>query len=121
MKAVILKPFAYSVDGLTSKNLERGAVVDIRDDIAAGLMAEGFIRKESAPAAVEHPAPAPHHAAHHAHEETRVGGDDLHVKHIGRGKFDLFLGHERLTHDAMTREEAEAALAAKRESAEGTN
>ena len=43
MKALILKPFAYSADGVRVCELGRDEVVEIRDDLAAGLVAEGFI------------------------------------------------------------------------------
>ncbi|MBP2229659.1 hypothetical protein J2847_002958 [Azospirillum agricola] len=39
----ILKSFRYSEDGVTSRLLEKDAVVDIRADLVAGLEGEGFI------------------------------------------------------------------------------
>jgi hypothetical protein len=44
----VLKSFPYSSDGIRVKTLEAGSVVKIRDDLAHGLLEEGFIRPASA-------------------------------------------------------------------------
>ena len=49
MRATVLRPFAYSRDGLTCEDLTVGQTVEIRDDLAPGLEAEGFIRKAGLP------------------------------------------------------------------------
>lgn len=104
MRAKVLKAFSYSADGLRLQPLSPGDVLDIADDMALGLMVEGFIDE-----AVETPPPPPpaperryeHHPAH----------EGLHIKHIGRGKYAVMRGDERLTHDPLEKDEAESALA----------
>ncbi|CAO99362.1 hypothetical protein D9623_33635 (plasmid) [Azospirillum brasilense] len=43
MRARVLKPFPYSGDGIRIEALKEGQEADIRDDLVAGLTAEGFI------------------------------------------------------------------------------
>lgn len=59
MRARVLKPFPYSGDGVRIEPLKAGDEVDIRDDLAPGLKAEGYIgpvRQEAAQPVEETPA-----------------------------------------------------------------
>lgn len=42
-KALILKSFPYSANGVASKVLTKGSVEDIRDDLCEGLAEAGYI------------------------------------------------------------------------------
>lgn len=56
MRGRVLKPFQYSTNGLTAHHLDVGDERDFRDDLAPGLLAEGFIAEvklEPAPAQQE--------------------------------------------------------------------
>lgn len=113
MKAVVLKPFNFSVDGLRSVSVTKGDVIDIPDQIFAGLRSERFIDAHGAPAA---PAPRPVEPIAPAApvappQETKVSEGRLHLRHIGRGKYGVFRGETRLTHDPLEKHEAESALA----------
>lgn len=44
MRAVVLKPFGYSANGITAVPLAVGWEGEIRDDLAPGLIKERFIR-----------------------------------------------------------------------------
>lgn len=44
MRAIVLKAFSYSTNGVTARTLEVGAEEGIVDDMAPGLEREGFIR-----------------------------------------------------------------------------
>ena len=46
MKCTVLRPFPYSADGVSVRDLAHGAVEDIRDDLVPGLSREGFIAPE---------------------------------------------------------------------------
>jgi hypothetical protein len=134
MKATIKKDFDYSADGIEIVRLIAGETYMIRPDLFPGLLAAGFIANEG-----ERPAPAkkPVRAAPEAPVvaagepelpapvipnadpldalEALEAGDSAEkpvVRHIGRGKYAIFNGDERLTADALTKDEAEAALAA---------
>ena len=60
MRAKVLKPFLYAHDGLSTVELSAGSQVDIKDDVAPGLVAERYITEIKATAEVvetteEHP------------------------------------------------------------------
>ena len=96
MLVIIKKPFLYAHDGIHIEELAAGSRREIADSVFEGLCAAGYIEQAAtAPSADE-----------------RHNSAALSVRHIGRGKYDLFLGEERYTRDAMTKEEADAALAA---------
>lgn len=126
MKATIKRDFDYSPDGIRLVRLLAGETHDIRADLFDGLLAAGYIAAGEAPvrakAARETPAPVadkpsgpdpitspsdPLDAL-----DALEQGEEAAVRHIGRGKYAIFRGDERLTDDAMTKPEAEAALAA---------
>jgi hypothetical protein len=44
----ILKPFFYSTDGVTSVRYEEGEAKPVNDDLAPGLIDEGFIKDPDA-------------------------------------------------------------------------
>lgn len=96
VKGVVLKPFGFSVDGINIRHYEPGDKVEIFDAIAKGLLAEGFMRLADEPA---------------ASVQTKVGEGELSVRHIGRGKYGVFRGEQRLTDNPLDKDEAEAALA----------
>lgn len=98
-KARVLKPFGYSVDGLHITEYKPGDVGEFFDAIADGLIQEGHIK------IIDGSSPQPPVI------ETKVGDGELHVKHIGRGKYAVYRGSERLTHDPLEKDEAESALA----------
>lgn len=91
MRVHILKSFPFYPDGNTRHEAVAGSAADIPDALVAGLSAAGYI-SASPPASERHD-----HAS-------------LSVRHIGRGKYDLFRGDDRITHDAMTKDQAESAL-----------
>lgn len=109
MKSTVLKQFDYSSDGLTARTLCAGDVVEIKDDLAPGLIAAQFIAAFSEPKKVEAPAPV---------VETP---SEFTVKHIGRGRYVIFDGYKRLSKDALTKEEAESALASMRNAPNSEN
>lgn len=45
MRAKVLKPFPHAADGVEVRHLEVGEIVDVRDEIADGLKAGGFIEE----------------------------------------------------------------------------
>lgn len=126
MKATIKQDFDYSPDGVRLVRLLAGETHDIRADIFDGLLAAGFLSAAEAPVKTK---PAPERPAVAAGEPNDPGpitspsdpldaldalerAEDATVRHIGRGKYAIFRGDERITDDAMTKEQAEAALAA---------
>lgn len=132
MKATVKQDFDYSHDGIRLVRLKAGETHAIRPDIFPGLLAAGLIAEEGAapatsgsngpkvkeapqPAAIEPEAPAainPPAEAIDALDALETAEQEAPmVRHIGRGKYSIFRGDERLTADAMTKEEAEAALA----------
>jgi hypothetical protein len=137
MKATIRQDFDYSADGIQIVRLFAGETHAIRPDLFPGLLAAGLIT-----AAVEAPAPVIPPVKTPEKSPPAVGGEPIDppphtptgeqmdaldaldaleagdgvekavVRHIGRGKYAIFRGDERLTAEAMTKDEAEAALAA---------
>lgn len=59
MRALILRAFPYSTDGVTARYLEPGAIEEIADDMAPGLALEGYIRPPPRTGRQPEPAPEP--------------------------------------------------------------
>lgn len=119
MRVEILKPFTCSrEDG--SIDLKAGMEAFITGDgLLRALETGGYIKileaKETpveAPAPDKAPAVNPLHAldALDALEEVGDAPEGLTVKHIGRGRYAVHKGDERVT-EGMSKEDAEAALA----------
>lgn len=115
MRARVLAQFSYSADGINSLTFSAGDVLDVKDDLAPGLIAAGLIKAET-PGRVVSGSIAPIDAEKLLHRpKSDPGVEDLEVvRHIGRGRYAVFRGGERLTHDALTKDQADAALAAMR-------
>lgn len=50
--AKVLKSFPYAHDGINIRDLEKGEVVEIKDDVFDGLVKEKLIKEVEAPAEV---------------------------------------------------------------------
>lgn len=128
MRVEILRPFVCSTPA-GSRELAPGDRFDVPDRLIAALTASGYVRPAedlairptiapqmpaNGPTVARAPIPAPAlpKAPNPASEPAgaALSAEPLHVRHIGRGRYAIFRGDERLTHDAMTREQAEAAL-----------
>lgn len=48
MLVKVLKSFPYSADGMRTVTVGAGAILDVSDDLVAGLQGEGFIDEASA-------------------------------------------------------------------------
>jgi hypothetical protein len=101
MRVRILKSFPFYQNGNTRREAVAGHDEDIPDALVDGLSAAGYVEKASLPAM----------ALAVALPNERHRGAPLSVRHIGRGKYDVFSGDERVTHEAMGKEAAEEALA----------
>ncbi|PWB94666.1 hypothetical protein [Methylosinus sporium] len=119
MLAFIKKSFPYAHDGIHVEELAAGSTREIADSVFDGLEAAGYVEapKPQPIAPIEPPAaeaPAATEQENSGSEEAPAATDaaEFSVRHIGRGKYDIFIGDERYTHDAMTKDEADAALAA---------
>jgi len=60
MRVRVIRSFPYAADHIHVEMLEAGAEVDVADDCAPGLLAEGFVElpKADAPSTSDAPEPA---------------------------------------------------------------
>jgi hypothetical protein len=58
MRCKVLKPFSYSSNGFVATNLVIGDEQDIRDDLAPGLVKEGYVAPLENPISDNKPEPA---------------------------------------------------------------
>jgi hypothetical protein len=117
MQVLILKSFPCARDphGITTAVLKAGEIHDVRDDLVAGLRKAGFVGDVPKARSEELPAPPAEERGESAGQETTEdapSNGELALRHIGRGKFAVYRGDERLTTDPLTKDEAGAALAA---------
>lgn len=113
MKVLALKRFSFSSDGMTISEAAPGDEIEIPDGLFPGLHGDGFVRPRGAhgtpqPAveAAPQPSPAPPVA-----NPVQTAGAPLRVRHVGRGQYAVFKGETRLTHEALDKHVAEAAMA----------
>lgn len=118
MKCEILQPFQYSDDGISLRMLHAGEVVDIRADLAPGLMAARLIievdpsAEVSAPATVEAEAPAEEAGEAEEDGEAEEEGDatesagtgEMEVRAVGNNRYAVFRGEEQLTGNLSKRQ-----------------
>ena len=108
MQVEILRAFTCSREG-GSVDLKPGDAFDIPDRLGDRLAAAGYVR------AVE-PAIPPSKPENRTDDppgddDAQVQAGDLSVRHIGRGRWAVFRGEDRLTNDAMTKDAAIATMA----------
>lgn len=112
MLAIIKKPFPYAHDGIHVEELAAGSRREIADGVFDGLEAAGYVEAPKPEAIAPIAPPAEEETSASEEETSSPESAELSVRHIGRGKYGVFRGDERLTFDAMTKDEADAALAA---------
>lgn len=106
IKVHVLRSVPVSDDGITARHIVAGTEDEVPAGLYIGLLREGYVR-----------APDGAHAIRAAEPEAPVApppkpsaDDDLEVKHVGRGKWFIVRGEERVQGPFDGRDEAEAAL-----------
>jgi hypothetical protein len=117
MLVKVLKPFPCARDplGLTTALLNAGEIHEVRDDLVSGLRKAGFVGDVPEARSGEPPAPPAAEEGVSAGQEMTEDAPpngELALRHIGRGKFAVYRGDERLTPEPLSKDEAGAALAA---------
>ncbi len=117
MRCTVLKPFPYAADGIHVENLAEGVTCEIAEELAPGLIAEGFVARVAAEVSAE-VADAERVAREKAETEARLAArgavvipDELPTKFDELRELDVQLTDEPIKSkdDALKAIEAERA------------
>jgi hypothetical protein len=121
MFAKVMKPFEYSADGINSRTVHIGEVLNFSDDCAPGLAAAGLIAEpvlaecKMEPLIAETPyTKLPDVPAQPEFDQVELEPlqGALSIRDAGKGWFAVFRGEEKLTKSFRSKSEAESAMAA---------